>query len=207
MEDKKLLLIGGGGHCLSVIDSIDQSLYCEISITDPCINPGTEIHGIKVVGDDEMIETMYDKGYQYAFITLGSIGDTSLRRKIYKKLQDMNFKFVNIIDSSATLSSNIVLGEGIFIGKNVVINSDSLISNQSIINSGAIIEHECHIGEFTHIAPGSVVLGKCTIGNNVHIGANSTILQGVHIGNGTIIGMGSIVLHDVPDEIKKYGII
>ena len=207
MGDKKLLLIGGGGHCLSVIDSIDQSLYSEISITDPYITPGTKIQGITVVGSDEMIESMYNKGYHYAFITIGSIGDTSLRRKLYKKLQDINFKFVNIIDSSATLSSNIILGEGIFIGKNVIINSDSLISNQSIINSGAIIEHECNIGEFAHIAPGSVVLGNCIIGNNVHIGANSTILQGVHIGNGAIIGMGSTVLHDVSEGIKKYGII
>lgn len=207
MENKKLLLIGGGGHCLSVIDSLNRSLYSEIAIIDPYIKIGTEISGIKVVGDDEMIYEMYKRGYHYAFIAVGSIGNTMTRRKLYKKLLDMNFEFVNIIDRSATVSSDSILGNGIFIGKNAIINVGSIIKDQSIINSGAIVEHECYIGEFAHIAPGAVILGKCKIGDDTHIGANATILQGVQIERNVIIGMGSVVLHDVAENVQKYGVI
>jgi len=70
-----------------------------------------------------------------------------------------------------------------FIGKHVVVNAGAVIGQGAIINSGAIVEHDCEIGEFVHIAPGTVLCGGVKIGRHSHIGTNSTVKQGIHIGS------------------------
>ncbi len=51
--ENKIVLLGAGGHCKSVLDAILRANeYQEIVITDPDISPGAMIMGCKVVGTD-----------------------------------------------------------------------------------------------------------------------------------------------------------
>ena len=75
----------------------------------------------------------------------------------------------------------------------------------NIINTGAIIEHDCSIGDFSHIAPGAVLAGNVSIGSGCMIGANSVIKQGVKVGDNVIIGAGAVVLKDVNAETTFVG--
>lgn len=200
----KLVLLGGGGHCLSILDSIDKQLYDDILIIDTNENL-KEIQNIAVFHDEECLESLYFQGFHYAFISIGSIGNTNMRKTLYNKLKKIGFEFVNIIDKSSAVSPESKFDRGVFVGKNAVVNSGVIIGKNSIVNSGAIIEHQTKIGEFCHIAPGAVVLGGCTIKNNVHIGANATIKQNTTIEDNVIVGMGSVVLHDLSKNIIVYG--
>jgi len=204
--NKKLLLIGGGGHCKSVIDCLLQTnQYKEIAIIDKNENIGKLISEIPIIGCDDDLSKLYENGYDFAFVTLGSIGDVSLRIKLYNLLEEIGFEIPNIIDSSAIISKHVKMGKGVFVGKNAVINACALIGNGSIINTSSTIEHDCIIGEFTHIAPGSVLCGEVKIGENSHIGARSVIKQQVNIGKNTTIGIGSVVLHDIASSMLAYG--
>ena len=214
MEDaKNILLIGAGGHCLAVLDSLLSSYqYQDIGIidkkndcTEPNTNPKETIMGVPIVGYDEDLEYLFDKGYREAFITVGSIGDVSLRKKLYHKVKEIGFRIPNIIDKTSALSMNTTLGEGIYVGKKAMINANANIGNLAIINSSAVIEHECKINDFVHIAPGAVLCGNVWIGRETHIGAGSVIKQGVHIGSNTMIGMGSVVLKNMKDYTIAYG--
>tara|TARA_B100000795_G_scaffold218808_1_gene172986 strand:+ start:1469 stop:1654 length:186 start_codon:yes stop_codon:yes gene_type:complete len=50
---KKIILIGGGGHCKSVIDVIEQEKKYKISgIVDKSKSLGAKILGYKVIGND-----------------------------------------------------------------------------------------------------------------------------------------------------------
>lgn len=203
----KLVLLGGGGHCKSVIDSVKfDTEYEEIVITDNASQIGTMIHGIRVVGNDEALQTLCNEGYDKAFISIASIKDTSLRRSIYEKAFSAGLSFPNIFDPTAVVSESVIIGEGIFVGKNAVINSGCKIDDFAIINTGAIVEHGCKIGTFSHVSVGSVICGECTIGKDTFIGANSTVIQGVRIGDNSVIGAGSIVLADVPENMLVTGI-
>lgn len=202
----KLVIIGGGGHCLSVIDSLDQSLFSEIVILDKNQKKDTFVNGIRVYGDDHELDRLYQLGFRYAFIALGSVGDTTVRRKLDKLVRNKKYSFINIIDQSAIVSSSVKLGTGIFIGKGAIVNAMSMIGNHCIINSGSIIEHECIIGDFSHIAPGATILGNCHIGRDTHIGANATLIQKVNVGECTIVGMGSTILTNVKENTMVYGI-
>lgn len=204
--NKKLLLIGGFGHCKSVIDSLyNDNRYAEICIIDKPKNIGKLILDKKIIGCDEDLEMLYEMGYHYAFVSLGSVGDVTVRIRLYRLLESIGYTIPNIIDSTAILSTNAVLESGVYVGKNVVINAGSRIGIGSIINTSSTIEHDCKIGEFVHIASGSVLCGNVTIGDHSHIGAGSIIKQQVCIGSSTMIGMGSVVLRNIGDYVTAYG--
>lgn len=204
--NKKLLLIGGGGHCKSVLDSLLQAnKYSEISIIDKKENIGKTILDIRIIGFDDDLVKLHEQGYNYAVVTFGSVGDPTLRIKLFSLLEKIGFEMPNIVDSTAIVSKYVKMETGIYVGKNAVINIGASIGKGSIINTSTTIEHDCIIEKFSHIAPGTVLCGDVKIGANSHIGAKSVVKQQVRIGANTIIGMGSVVLHDVGDSMIAYG--
>ncbi len=191
---------------MSVLDSlVETAKYSEISVVDKSENIGKSILGISIIGCDDDLAELYEKGYNYAFVTLGSTGDAIKRIKLFSMLEKIGFEIPNIVDSTSLISKNTNISRGIYVGKNVVINSGVSIGKGAIINTSSTVEHDCTVGEFSHIATGSVLCGAVEIGENVHIGANSVIKQQVKVGANTIIGMGSVVLHDVESSVVAYG--
>lgn len=206
MKNKRILLVGGGGHCKSVLDSlIDYHEFSEIAIIDKAEKRGTEILGIPVIGSDEELEFLFNEGFKYAFVTIGSVGKPFKRIEIFSQLQKIGFEMPNIIDSSAIVSKHTTLGRCVYVGKNTVINSGATVGKGVIVNTSVTIEHECNIGDFVHIATGAVLCGEVNIGSNSHIGANSTIKQRIKIGENSIIGMGAVVLKNIPDHSVAVG--
>lgn len=206
--NRGLVLVGGGGHCKSVLDAaVSMKYFDKIVITDPSIPIGTKIMGYEVVGSDDALLGLKNTGFDMAFITTGSIKSTELRRKLAKKIISIGFVVPNIIDPSAQVSKFARMQHGIFIGKNAVVNSETILGNYSIINTGSIIEHECSIGDYSHIAVGGIICGNVYVGSDSFVGAGTTIAQGVHIGKNVIIGAGSLVLGDVYDNKIVYGLV
>lgn len=204
MED--ILLIGGGGHCKSVIDSIKYGEeFNIIGILDSKEKIGDFIDSIEIVGCDEDSRYFFEKGCKNAFITVGSIGDVSIREKLYDNLKYIGFRFPVIKDKTSIISKNVVIKEGTFVGKGAIINSGTIIGKNCIINTGSILEHDCNIKDFVHIAPGVSLSGNVSIEEKTHIGTNSTIIQGIKIGKSCIIGAGSVVIKDIDDLKKAYG--
>ncbi|WP_010097576.1 acetyltransferase [Ornithinibacillus scapharcae] len=203
---KKILLIGSGGHCKSVLDAlITTKEYSEIALIDKKENIGKKVLSVPIVGTDEELPKFYQSGFHYAFITIGGMGYQKLRVKLFHALIDIGFEVPNIFDKTAIISNQAKLERGVFVGKNAVVNAGSVINKGAIINTSSIIEHDCIIGDFSHIAPGSILCGEVQVGNNTHIGAGSAIKQQTKIGSNTIIGMGSTVLTDISDNIIAFG--
>jgi sugar O-acyltransferase (sialic acid O-acetyltransferase NeuD family) len=206
MMSKKILLIGGGGHCKSVLDSLlEGNEYSEIGIIEKGTHVGEEIYGVSVIGCDEDLPRLHEVGFTHAFITIGSIGNPTLRIKLFKVLEKIGFEIPNIIDKTAVVSNRIKLDKGIFVGKNSVLNVGTSIHKGAIINTATLIEHDCLIGEFVHIAPGSVLCGEVQVGAETHIGANSVIKQQIKVGSKTTIGMGSVLLNDIGSNVVAFG--
>lgn len=201
-----LILVGGGGHCKSVLDSLKKSnKFKVVGILDIKENVGVLVDGVEIIGTDEDYKKLYFKGIKHAFITIGSITSTALREKIYHELNSIGFELPIIIDSSALVSPNAQIGQGTFVGKGAIINASSKIGHNCIINTGTIVEHDCNIGDFTHIAPGATLSGAVTVGNSSLIGTNSTVIQGIKIGCNTVIGAGSVVVKDIKNNAFAYG--
>lgn len=201
----KLLLIGGGGHCKSIIDVLSEtSLFDEIGIVDKTYGIVDSVDGIKIVGNDDMLPDLSVE-YGYAFISVGSTGNPGLRIKLFEMIQALGFAIPSIISRTASVSRTALIEEGVFIGKRAVVNTSAVIQKCAIINTGAIIEHECQIGEFAHIAPGSVLSGNVVVGDRTHIGTNATIINNCEIGSDSVVGAGSVVVGNISKSVVAYG--
>lgn len=203
---KKLLLIGGGGHCKTVIEAIESNnYYDEIGIIDTNNNIGKLILRHPIIGSDQDLKKLKEKGYENAFISMGSIGNPMKRMDLHHLVKKLKFHVPIIIDQTAHVSKYAKISEGVFVGKNVIINADTIIREGVILNTGCIIEHDCRIGNFSHIAPGAILSGNVTIGDGAHIGANSVIRQGVLVGEKAVIGIGSVVVKDIESDCVAVG--
>jgi len=203
ISNRKILLLGGGGHCKSVLDTLlSLGLYDDIGIVDKEDN---EILGVPVVGTDQDLTTLIQNGWTDAFVTVGSVGNTTLRRRLFKLIKGIGFHIPSIVDNSAVLAREIQLGEGCFVGKKTVINTGATLGCCAIVNTGAVVDHECIVGDFSHISPGVILCGQVIIGDDTHIGAGSVIRQQISVGTNVMIGSGSVVVKNIPDGQTAYG--
>lgn len=206
MESKcfdDLVLVGGGGHALSVADSIlGISKYRLIGYTD---NTESDIK-LNYCGTDDFLQNIYEDGVRHAAVGVGYLGKSLKRDELYKKLVQIGYELPVIVDSDSSVSALAVISEGTFVGKRAVVNANSIVGKMCIINTSAIVEHGNRIGDFSHISVGAVLGGDVTVGNHTLIGANATVIQGVTIGMNCIIGAGSLVLNNVPDNMRVVGI-
>lgn len=204
MKSKKVLLIGGGGHCRSVLDSLFRlKEYDRIGIIDR--ESKAQVLGVPVVGADSDLPQLFAQGWRNAVITLGSIGFPARRRALFQALKEIGFHLPAVVDPSALVGTASELGEGAFIGKRAVVNSGTRVGRCAIINTGAILEHDCSIGDFVHIAPGCTLCGEVTVGADTHIGAGSVIRQQIQIGANSLIGAGSVVICPIEGHVKAFG--
>lgn len=200
---KKLLVIGGGGHCKSVLDCVlSLGLYDDVGIID---KENVEIPGASFVGSDQDLVSLFQKGWTDAFITVGSVGNTAARRRLFEMIKQIGFTIPAIVDKTAAIARGTQIGEGSFVGKKAVVNTGAALGCCAIVNTGAIVEHDCIVGDFCHISPGAVLCGEVKIGADSHIGAGAVIRQQISVGNNVMIGAGSVVVKDIFDGKTAYG--
>ncbi len=203
----KLVLLGAGGHCESVLDTVLRAqLFSEIVITDPFAPVGTTVLGCKVVGTDEMLFTLFKEGFTQAFVTVGSIKSYAVRKKLVEIAEQIGFAFPVIADPSAIVSRFTTIGSGTFIGKNAIVNVETTVGKHCIINTGAILEHDCKVGDYCHVSVGSILCGGVNLGNGVFVGAGSTVIEMVNIADNAVIGANSTVLGNVAVNAKVCGV-
>jgi len=206
LEQKKLILVGGGGHCKVVLSQIKKLKEFEvIGIVDNYKPVGSSINGVNIIGTDEDLIRFYEEGIRNALITVGSVQDNSKRYNLFKLVKDIGYSLPIIISPTAIIDETVKIGEGTVIMPNTTINVDSYIGKNCIINSGAIIEHDCTIDDHCHIAPGAHISGEVEIGELSFIGIGATIIQGIKVGKNVTIGAGAVVIDNLLDNVVAVG--
>lgn len=178
---EKIVLIGGGGHCHSVIDVIElESKYEIIGIVDTKENIGKKVLDYKIIACDDDLDTIF-QSCKNAIITVGQIESNKVRIKIYNKLKQLGFNLPVIISPLAYVSKHSVIDEGTVIKHHALINANVKIGKNCIINTKALIEHDCIVEDNCHIATASVINGGVTVKENTFFGSNATSKQGIEI--------------------------
>ena len=205
MKKKKIILIGGGGHCRSCIDVVEQEGLYEIhGIVDVADNVGEFILGYPVIGTDEDLDDI-TKIYDYFLITIGQIRSAAKRIQLYSNIKSRGKIIPSIISPLAYISKRASIGEGTIVMHNAIVNSNVNIGNNCIINTGALIEHDVSIGNNNHISTSCTINGGVSIGNECFVGSNVSIRNNLDIGSDVIVGLGSIVLMDIKSPGTYYG--
>ncbi len=194
----KILVIGAGGHGRVVLDCLLETHTWEIGIIEQQGFDEKSLPGAELLGTDQDLEDLFEKGYKHAVIGVGCIGDTTVRRRIYAHLKKTGFHLPVIVHPGAIVSKGAKIAEGTVVFPGAVVNSGAAIGPVCIVNTGAIVEHDCRIGGFTHIAPGARLAGNVTLGNDVHVGIGAVVKEGLEISDNVMIGAGAVVLKDIP---------
>jgi UDP-perosamine 4-acetyltransferase len=199
---KNIVLIGGGGQCKVIIDIINSmNKYQIVGIIDKNINEN--VFNIPIIGNDDLLEKLYNEGIEYAFICIGNL---NIRNIIYNHIKNIGFKLPVLRHKTAIVSEWAYVGKGTCIMPGAIINAGTIIGENCIINTGAVIEHDCKIAFNSHISPNSSIAGGVSVGFNTHIGIGSTIIQGRTIGNNVTIGAGAVVINDIEDKSLAVGV-
>ncbi len=197
MDKEPIILIGGGGHCRSVIEVIESGGKFEIiGIVDKKERIGDSISGYKIIATDNDIPQLTKK-FKNFVITVGQIKSSAIRRDIYDLLKGNMAVLPVIIAATAYVSNNCIIGEGTVVLHKSFVNAGASIGHNCIINSSAIIEHDSKIGDNCHISTGAIINGDCVIEHNCFIGSNAVISNGVTVGNNSIVGAGTTLVKNI----------
>ncbi len=188
---QKILLIGGGGHCKSVIDVIEQGNNYEIAgIIDKKELIGSEVLGYKIIGCDEDLPQLREK-FSHAIITVGHIKSNEIRVKLFKLLKELDFHLPCIISPHAYVSKHAFVGEGSVVMHHAFVNAHAKVGKNCIINSKALVEHDAVVEDHVHIATCAVINGGAVVKENTFFGSGA-VLREYSTANG-FIKAGSIV--------------
>lgn len=186
-----ILLIGGGGHCRSVIDVIEQENRYKIAgIIDKKEFIGQKVLGYEIVACDDDLEKLFDT-FKYALVTVGHIKSNSIRVKLFNNLKQIGYTLPTIISPIAYVSKHSSIDEGTVVMHHSLINADARIGKNCIINTKALIEHDCIVEDHSHISTGSVINGGVTVKEGTFYGSNATSKEYISVDG--FIKAGSIV--------------
>lgn len=203
---KKIVLLGGGGHCKSCIDVIESTgTYEIVSILDREETIGEKILTYTITGIDKDLETSIDLDYE-CLVTVGQISTSKLKHALFDLIQKTGHRAATVISPFAVVSKHATIQEGTIIHHGAIVNSAALVGCNCIINTGALVEHDCIIGNHTHISTGVKLNGGVTVGNNCFIGSGSTVRNGISITDDVVIGLGSVVTKSITEPGVYYGI-
>lgn len=201
---KPLILVGGGGHCKSVIEAALSSGWTIKGILDLPECVGTECLGYPVIGTDADIPEYADE-CEFA-VTLGFIKDPHVRISLHNLIRMKGGKLATIIASTAHVSRFARVGAGTVVLHNACVNAGARIGEGCIVNTLADIEHDVEIGDYSHISTGALVNGDCRIGRATFIGSGAVIANQTMIGDEITVGAGSVVCSDLMEEGIYYGV-
>jgi sugar O-acyltransferase (sialic acid O-acetyltransferase NeuD family) len=194
---KPIILIGGGGHCISCIDIVEQTgLYEILGILDVPEKLGQKVLNYTIIGNENELQK-YLKYCPDYLITVGHIESSLLREAIFNKVNQAGGRLPVIISPLAYISKNANIEEGSIIMHHALVNAGVRVGKACILNTKSLIEHESVIGDFCHISTASIVNGQVKVGGRCFIGSNSVISNNVDIISNTVIAAGSQVLKSI----------
>jgi sugar O-acyltransferase (sialic acid O-acetyltransferase NeuD family) len=169
-------IYGAGGHGKVVLDAM-------------------QVARIDCTGfvDDKEISTWADlKVYQPSALDLEAeiylhlaVGNSKVREAIATRFA--NARFFSISHPAAIIAKTAKISSGTFIAALSVIAPDVQIGNHCIINHAAVVDHDCIVGDYTHIAPHSSLGGGVMVGKSVLIGAGAVVTKNIAVGM-TVVG-------------------
>ena len=172
MKERQLIMVGGGGHCRSLIEVAESAGYAVLGVLDLPENVGKEFLSTQVIGTDDDIPAYVDQAE--FVIAVGSIKDPSTRIRLFEQVKAAGGKLATVVASTARVSKYATLGEGT-----------------------VVMHHDSVSGDHCHVSTGAIVNGGCRVGSACFVGSGAVLVQGINVGEGIVIGAGSLVVGNI----------
>lgn len=205
MNSEPLILVGGGGHCQSVIDVVEADGQFRIAgIVDTKEKLATHLSGYAVIATDDDMDALV-REYRYFLVTVGQVRSGATRTRLFHLIKSRGGVLPTLIAPTAYVSQRATVGEGTVVHHHAFVNAGARIGVNCIINTAAVIEHDTQIGDYCHISTAAIVNGGCSVGENSFVGSRAVLSHGVQIAPNCLIGAGAVVLNDTEENTLYAG--
>lgn len=193
-----IVLIGGGGHCRSVIEVIEaEGRFSVAGIIDAPGKQGTQVCGYPVQWRDDDIPKLAQEFGNF-LITVGQIKSPETRMRLYSAVKNAGGKLPVIVSPTAVVSSRSQIGEGTVVMHQAVVNVGVKVGVNCILNTKSLLEHDVALGDHCHISTGAIANGGAIIGDCTFIGSGAVLRESVRIGENVVIGCCTTIIRDLP---------
>jgi len=193
---KEIMLIGGGGHCGSCIDVIEQGGGFKIvGVVDKPEKLHQKILGYEIIATDDDLPHLI-KEYDFFLVTLGHIKSPEKRIELFEEIKRLGGKLPVVISPLAYVSRHAKIKEGTIVMHHVLVNAGAQIGKNCIINTKALIEHDSFIGDYCHVSTGAVVNGGVKIGNGSFFGSCAVSKEYASVVANSFIKANSLFVRD-----------
>ena len=193
----ELILIGGGGHCRSCIDVIEQQgVYSIAGIVDLEEKRGDFVLGYGIIASDADLPRLF-RQYRAFLITLGQIKSCERRKQLFQLILQEGCDLPAIVSPLAYVSRHAQVGRGTIVMHHALVNAGAVIGDNCIINSKALIEHDAVVGDHCHVATAGIVNGGVVVGSETFFGSGAVARECVRIEDSSIIGCNVSVKKDI----------
>ena len=192
MDNKKrLIVIGAGGHGRVCAEAAELAGFRDIAFLDD-----KKVEGLPVIGTLNDIEK-----YKSSSCFFVAVGDNLIRKKIMKTIKELGGELASIVHPFSSVSKSAEIGEGTVIMAGAVVQANAKIGSGVIINTCSSVDHDCVIGNWSHVAVGAHLAGAVKTGESVLLGAGCVVINNISVTDHCIVGAGTAVIC----EIKTAG--
>jgi sugar O-acyltransferase (sialic acid O-acetyltransferase NeuD family) len=191
------LLIGGGGHAVSVAAVLRRAGGTVTAVVDPAPRRSWPCP----VYPSEAAAAQ-DGRTARAVVALG---ENRPRLDVQRRCLELGLTLGVVVAATATVDAADI-GPGSVVLEHGHVGPGSTVGAAVIINTGAVVEHDCVVEDGVHVAPGAYLLGECVVGAGALVGARAVVLPGRTVGSGARVGAGAVVTEDVPPGATVVGV-
>src|SRR5262245_33778831 len=164
MGPKDIIILGTGGNCVDILDTIDainrasrrMKYVCRGFLDDDAEKWGKEVCGVKVLGPLSSAQN----SHHYCYVNgIGSPTNFWRKQVIITKANLPIERFETLIHPTASVSRLSTIGRGVVIFQQVTITSYTHIGDQVIVLPNTVISHDDVIADYTCIAGGVCISG------------------------------------------------
>ncbi len=192
-------VLGAGGHARVVVSTLrDAGFPIAGVLDDDRRNHGKSFLGVEVRGPFGLLAEL-----KHPRAVVG-VGSNEARRDADRRFSEV--EWVRLVHPTATVDPTVEIGPGTVVFAGVVIQVGTVLGRHCIVNTAASIDHDCVVGDFVHVAPGSHLAGGVRLGTGVFMGTGSAAIPYVRVGAWTTVGAGGIVVKDIAAGLTAVGV-
>lgn len=192
-----LHVIGAGGHAKVVI-ALAEALGLVVRGVYDDQPSAPEVLEHPIIGP---VSSVPDVPGTQAVIAIGS---NAARRQIAGLFTHVTW--ASLVHPRAWVAPSSVIGPGTVVMAGGIVQPDVVLGAHVIVNTSASVDHDCDLGDYVHVAPGSHLAGQVTLEEGVFLGAGAVCIPGVSVGAWSIVGAGAGVIQSLPAKMTAAGL-
>ena len=199
MPPTQLIIVGSGGHAVSVADAAVSSGWTVEGFYSP--------DGSGPVASVGPVFSSLESLDLENIALVPGIGSNHVREDALEDVVNLfpSVTVASVIHATAWVSPSATVHPGSVILAQASVGPGSVLGRGALVNTGASVDHESSLGDFASLGPGARTGGNVEIGPRTMVGMQAGILHGIAVGADTVIGAKSLVSSDIGSNVVAWG--